>query len=90
MRGQVILGRKIKVMAKWYVAAKRADFEGIGKRFGISPVIARVIRNRGLETEEEIRKFLHGTLEDLYSPWLLKDMPEAVALLQDKIREKKQ
>ncbi len=89
MRGQVILGRKIKVMAKWYVAAKRADFEGIGKRFGISPVIARVIRNRGLETEEEIRKFLHGTLEDLYSPWLLKDMPEAVALLQDKIREKK-
>ena len=28
-------------MAKWMVSAKKADFDGIGKRFGIDPVIAR-------------------------------------------------
>ena len=33
-------------MAKLYVAAKKADFNGIGQRFSISPVLARVIRNR--------------------------------------------
>ena len=32
-------------MSKWMVAAKRADFEGIGKKYQISPVLARIIRN---------------------------------------------
>ena len=49
-------------MAKWYVAAKKADFNGIGQRFSISPVLARVIRNRDIEGEEAIEKYLHGML----------------------------
>ena len=48
-------------MAKWYVAAKKADFNGIGQRFSISPVLARVIRNRDIEGDEAIEKYLHGT-----------------------------
>ncbi len=66
-------------MEKWYVAAKRADFEAWGRKFGISPVLARILRNRDLTEEGQIRRFLHGTLEDCYSPWLLKDMDKAVA-----------
>ena len=31
---------------KWVIAAKKADFNGIGKRFGIDPVVARIMRNR--------------------------------------------
>ena len=58
---------------KWVVAAKSADFKGIGKRFGIDPVIARVIRNRGLTDLKDIDKYLNGTKEDLYDPHLLKD-----------------
>lgn len=76
-------------MAKWFVAAKKADFNGIAKQFGISPVLARVIRNRDIVGEEAIRKYLNGTLEDLYDPGLLKGMDQAVALLLQKIREKK-
>lgn len=85
----VYIGRKLQKMAKWFVAAKKADFDGIGKKFHISPVLARVIRNRDIIGDENIRKYLGGTLEELYDPQLLKGMGEAVRLLQEKIREKK-
>ena len=70
-------------MAKWYVAAKKADFNGIGQRFSISPVLARVIRNRDIEGDEAIEKYLHGTIRDLYDPAFLKGSREAVLLLKD-------
>lgn len=76
-------------MAKWFVAAKRADFNGIAEKFGISPVLARIIRNRDVVGEEEIRKYLSGTLKELYDPGLLKGMEQAVFLLQEKLREQK-
>lgn len=75
-------------MEKWVVAAKRADFQQIGKEFNIDPVIARLIRNRDVQTREEINEYLHGTLEDLPSPWLLKDMKKTVEILEEKIRTK--
>ena len=37
---------------KWLVTAKKADFNEIGKRFAIDPVIARCIRNRDVIGEE--------------------------------------
>lgn len=73
-------------MAKWYVAAKKADFNCIGQRFSISPVLARVIRNRDIEGDEAIEKYLHGTIRDLYDPAFLKGSREAVLLLKDKIK----
>ena len=74
-------------MEKWYVAAKKADFNKWAAEFGISPVVARILRNRDLTESEEIRKFLQGTLEDCYSPWLLKDMDKAVELLLKAVAE---
>ena len=73
-------------MAKWMVSAKKADFDGIGKRFGIDPVIARIIRNRDVEGEEAIEKVLHGTMADLYDPYLLKDAGKAADILCEKTR----
>ena len=75
-------------MEKWYVAAKKADFDKWAEEFQINPVTARILRNRGLTDEAEIRKFLYGTLEDCYSPWLLKDMDKAAQLLQQAIADK--
>ncbi len=74
-------------MEKWYVAAKRADFNKWAEEFGISPVLARILRNRELTEETEIRKFLWGTLQDCYSPWLLKDMDKAVELILEAVAE---
>ena len=76
-------------MERWVVAAKRADFAAIGKEFGIDPVIARLIRNRDVQDREEIRRYLHGTVEELASPHLMKDVDKAVEILRNKIKEKK-
>lgn len=76
-------------MEKWFVAAKRADFKELSKRFGIDQVIARIIRNRDIIEEEEIDKYLNGTIADLYSPEELKDVKKAVSILKEKIEEQK-
>lgn len=73
-------------MEKWVVMAKKADFQEIGRTFHIDPVVARLIRNRDVEGMENIRSYLYGTLEELPSPWLLKDMKKAVEILGEKIR----
>lgn len=74
---------------KWMVYAKRADFAKIGEQFGIDPVLARVIRNRDIVGEEQIRQFLYADLSDLYSPHLLKDLDLMVSILREKIAQKK-
>ena len=71
----------------WMLQAKRADFDGIARQFGIDPVTARVIRNRGIEGWENIERYLYGNLDGLYSPWLLKDMRPAVNILKQKLKE---
>lgn len=72
-------------MEKWIVMAKKADFQKIGKEFGIDPVVARLIRNRDVEGMDDIRSYLCGTLDDIPSPWLLKDMKKATEILSAKI-----
>ncbi len=74
---------------KWYVAAKRADFEQIGRRFSIDPVIARIIRNRDIVGDDAIEKYLHGTLDDLHDPTLMKGVSGAASLLLRKAGEGK-
>lgn len=74
-------------MAQWFISAKKADFNKIAKKYNIDPVLARILRNRDVIEEEEIRKYLKGGRQDLYAPDLLKDMDKAVKLLCRKIKE---
>ena len=61
----------------------------LARRFHISPITARLIRNRKIVTEEEeIDFYLNGTIADLYDGMLMKDMDRAVDILSEKIREK--
>lgn len=77
-------------MSRWMVTAKRADFDAIAKKYQISPVLARIIRNRDVTGDKDIDKFLNGTRKDLYAPELLKDMEKAVEILLEKIARGKQ
>lgn len=74
---------------KWVVAAKRADFNAIGQRFGIDPVVARIMRNRGLTDENQMELYLRGKKEDLFDPHLLKDVDKAADIIKEKIEQGK-
>ncbi|MCD7866241.1 MAG: single-stranded-DNA-specific exonuclease RecJ [Clostridiales bacterium] len=71
---------------KWVVSAKKADFNGIGAHFGIDPVIARLMRNRGMTDISEMELYLRGTEDDLHDPHLLKDADRAAQIISEKIR----
>jgi len=89
--GNAIKKKDIREMTqtKWMLHAKKADFNKIAENFGISPVTARIIRNRGIEDMESIRHYLHGSIEDLHDPRLLPDMEKAVGILRRKAAEGK-
>ena len=72
-------------MEKWVVTAKKADFQGIGRKYGIDPVIARIIRNRDITGDEAMEEYLNGTLADIPSWKLLKDIDKAVEIISGKI-----
>ena len=73
--------------ARWMLYAKKADFDKIAEQYHISPVTARIIRNRGLEDMEDIGRYLHGSVEQLHDPRLLPDMDRAVEILGEKAAE---
>ena len=76
-------------MEKWFVAMKKADFNGIAEKYQISPIIARLMRNRDVIGDEAIDFYLNGTVEDLYDGLLMKDMDRVVDILKEKIEEGK-
>ena len=71
--------------AVWMLHAKKADFNGLAARFHISPITARIIRNRDITDIDEFDKYLNGSLKDLYEPRLLPDMEKAISILKEKI-----
>ncbi|MBO5503970.1 MAG: DHH family phosphoesterase, partial [Lachnospiraceae bacterium] len=73
-------------MAKWLVANKRADFQTIAQQYGISPVLARLIRNRGITDENGIAEYLHSDMRTLRDPFLLTDMKKAADIVSETIR----
>lgn len=66
---------------RWRLYAKKADFAAISKAYGINQVTARIMRNRGVETKEEIESYLKGDLDYLSDPALMKDADKAASLL---------
>ncbi|CUX38863.1 single-stranded-DNA-specific exonuclease RecJ [Clostridium sp. C105KSO13] len=76
-------------MEKWFLSMKKADFNQIARKYNISPILARLIRNRDLIGDEQIDFYLNGTIADLYDGILMKDMDKAVEILSEKIREDK-
>lgn len=77
------------VAEKWMVHSKKADFDGFAKALGVSPIVARIMRNKDLESIEEQRAFLDNSLENMYNPSLMKDMDKAIDIIKLKIEEGK-
>lgn len=58
----------------WRIFAKKADFNALAARFGIDPVLARIIRNRDVITENEYEQYLFGSLDSVHSPETMLDI----------------
>lgn len=76
-------------MEKWFLTMKKADFNSIARKYHISPITARLIRNRDVIGDEAIDFYLNGTIADLYDGMLMQDMDKAVEILAEKIDEEK-
>ena len=76
-------------MERWVMLRKGADFEMISEKFHVSKWIASLIRNRDVVGVESIDFYLNGSLDDLHSGFLMKDMEKAAAILRQKLKEKK-
>lgn len=74
------------VKEKWMVYGKKADFNGLALKYKISPVTARVIRNRNMTDDRAFDQYLNGTIDSINSPFLFKDMEKAVDILFEAIR----
>ncbi|SES09372.1 single-stranded-DNA-specific exonuclease RecJ [Lachnobacterium bovis] len=79
----------MKANSQWFVYNKKADFFGLAKKFNVDPVIIRVMRNREVIEEEDIRRYLTGDSSDFYNPHLLKDVEILTDILIEKFNENK-
>ena len=73
---------------KWVLRSRNLDYETITRKFNIDPIVAKVIRNREVVSDEEFELFLNGTLSECHAPELLDGMDEGTNLMAEKIREK--
>lgn len=76
-------------MEKWFVSMKKADFTQIAEKYHISPIIARLIRNRDILGDQNIDYYLNGTIADLHDGMLMKNMDTAVEILEEKMGRRK-
>ena len=55
------------------------------KDLGIDDITASILVQRGIETYEEAKRFFRPSLDDLYDPYLMKDMEKAVTRIEQAI-----
>ncbi len=74
---------------KWeYYSINEKEVNRISKKFNIDKLLATILVNRGITSDEEIRKFLEPTRADFHDPFLLPDMEIAVNTIIKAIEDK--
>lgn len=76
-------------MKKWNI--EESDIlrqKKISDDLGVSPIVAQLLINRGLESIDQARIFLKGGISELYNPFLMEGMHEAVSRIKKAIASK--
>lgn len=66
-------------------ADSRRLVNDISNKYRISPVIARILVNRGIESEEDIKSYLGKSISGVHHPFLLKDSQKAAERIKNAI-----
>ncbi|MBN1366286.1 MAG: single-stranded-DNA-specific exonuclease RecJ [Syntrophaceae bacterium] len=85
-----MIEKKQLPVSKWKIEASgdKKTEESLSKEFGIHPVISQILVKRGILNIEEARRYLYPSLNDLHSPFLMKDIRKAVARLLKAVHNK--
>ncbi len=65
-------------MSKWRLKRTKINTKEAAKKLGLSEIALTLMANRGVQSYEEAKKYLTGDINDLFNPYLMKDMKEAV------------
>lgn len=76
-------------MAEWRLLRIGADYDYLSKKFGHDPLVMRIIRNRGYESEPEIKAFLDGDENAFDVTGGFAGMEETISLLEELKRQGK-
>ena len=64
------------------------EIDSLVKNLSVDLLISKILVQRGLNTFDKAKKFFRPKLEDLYDPFLMKDMDIAVDRIQNAISKK--
>ncbi|MGL4731957.1 MAG: single-stranded-DNA-specific exonuclease RecJ [Clostridium sp.] len=70
---------------KWMLRTTNADLNKVSRILKVSPLIVKIMINRGINTIEKMREFLSPSLDNLYDSFLMKDMENAVNIIKESI-----
>ena len=70
--------------SEWFLYTKRGDFDGIAKKYNISPLLAKIIVNRGI-AEDSIGNYLAALKCKLNNAHDFKDIDKAAAFIKEYI-----
>ncbi len=76
---------------RWFYPAEDADeniMYAYGKLLGITPLVAKVLINRGITDAGDAKAFIERSVESLHSPFLINDMDKAVERINKAINNK--
>ena len=85
-------------MAKWMIANKKADFDGLAREFRIKNITARLIANRLITdrtkeniqcNEETVKSYISRDISILHNPFKMQDMEKGARIILDKIADNK-
>ena len=65
------------MLKEWIVCAETAEGAALARELGTAPIIGQIMWNRGLQTAEAARAFLHPEDEPYCDPFLMMDMERA-------------
>lgn len=61
--------------------------DSLVEKLKVSPTVARILLNRDIENIEDAGKFLNGTINDLYPPYLIDNLEKAVGIILDHVEQ---
>ncbi len=74
-------------MEKWVIRNKKGEIEALAKKLDITNVTAKLLCNRGLYEETEIKKYLFPEYTDLNSPFLMRGMDKACEIIREALEK---